>query len=151
MTAALYIFIETWKAPPPAPVLGADVREYGADCYGGFDSTKAIQAAVDSSRDITISGGCTFLVSSPIRIEENRLIFGAGRNAVIKWAGSKPDEMQSPLFLVKSGRTLRLENIKLIGQGHYAIGFVKDRENVTKKVLLIPHGGLVLSIKITAG
>lgn len=94
------------------------VKQYGALGNGVADDTAAIQAAMTAENAVYFPPG-TYLVSSPITLKSNNMVFGAGASSVISYTGTATS--QGALY-ANSGsagnyvENLVVQNIKVLGQ-----------------------------------
>jgi len=93
------------------------VKTYGAVGDGVTDDTAAIQAAMTAENAVFFPSG-TYIVSSPITLKSNNMVFGAGASSVISYIGTTTS--QGALY-ANSGSSstyvenLVVQNIKVLG------------------------------------
>lgn len=96
----------------------ASVKDFGAIGNGIADDTAAIQAAMTAENAVYFPPG-TYLVSSPITLKSNNMIFGAGASSVISYTGTATS--QGALYANSGSASVYVENlvvqnIKVLGQ-----------------------------------
>jgi hypothetical protein len=107
------------RAPVPASPQSFDVRAYGANGDGKFDSTRAVRAAIDAAKD---AGGGTvyfprgrYLISDMISIPPGVRLQGERIDLVnLAW----PDLETPPMALIQGTSRFSIEDLTIYASNH---------------------------------
>ena len=132
-----------------APV---NVLDFGALGDGVTDDTAAIQAALDASLTVHVPTG-TYLVSTTLTFPSNQIIYGTGRQSIIKSTNTSGGIcMQTDAIALGNLDNLTIRNLRITGAGSSSGGgaglWLNDASRwYLEDVLIDQHGGIGLIVQ----